>query len=72
MVADALISTPSISSRLIGPPLVTSNARRAASNLPSPISVKAHQQAISVLAVDHFRSRLTGDHDGVSLGVALL
>src|SRR6516162_102313 len=47
IVADALTSTPSMSSRVIGPPLVASRARRAASNLPSPISVNAHQQAIS-------------------------
>src|SRR5262245_30389330 len=46
-VADARRSTPSMSSRVIGPPLTARSARRAASNGPQPPSWKAHQAAIS-------------------------
>ena len=42
-----MTSVPSISSSVINPPFVASSARRAASKGPQPISVNAHQHAIS-------------------------
>ena len=67
-----MTSVPSISSRVISPPFVASRARRAASKGPQPISVNAHQHAISkrCASCSIGRPRLFSDFFMGALGVS--